>query len=233
MDIFAKFSAFIKNSRPEANEGGSLGEQCTPAFNQNFSAVCMVHKYPLHWIFSVQQPLKTLEWRINISTSRSKFQSLCHAPMVGFLCICCSYFTSLGLRASIQSSELSLVRVTSIKGLKTFCVEGKQEISHEGSIRGKELTAGPLSSSVQINFVLKVLREKTKFRESGFLSAAFQRERCKIFVNSWEINGDFYGVCCPLLLHSINLLLLSISCCIPAPAWVLWVGQGCLLSMWH
>ncbi|XP_027561773.1 chloride intracellular channel protein 4 [Neopelma chrysocephalum] len=34
MDIFAKFSAFIKNSRPEANEGGSPGGQClgTPGF---------------------------------------------------------------------------------------------------------------------------------------------------------------------------------------------------------
>lgn len=159
-------------------------------FERELSGVCMVCKYPWHWIFSVQQPLQTLEWRI---------KSLCHAPVVEFLCICCSYFTSLGLRAPIQSSELSLVCVTSIKRLKPFCVEGKQEISQEGSISGNELTAGPLSSSVQINFVLKVLRGKTKLRESGFLSAAFQRERCKIFVNSWEIKGDFMGcaaLCC-------------------------------------
>lgn len=116
--------------------------------------------------------------------------------MVEFLCICCSYFTSLGLRAPIQSPELSLVCVTSIKGLKPFYVEGKQEISLEGSINGEELTAGPLSTN---QFCPQLLRGKTKLGESGFLSAALQRERCKIFVDSWEINRDFMwcaALCC-------------------------------------
>lgn len=36
---------------------------------------CMVCEYPWHWIISVQQLPKTFEWRINISTSRSKFQA--------------------------------------------------------------------------------------------------------------------------------------------------------------
>lgn len=68
---------------------------------------------------------------------------------------------------------------------------------------GKELTVWPLGSSVQINFVLKVLRGKTKLRESG--SAALQRERHKIFVNSWEINGDLMGCA-------------ALCCCFPHPA---------------
>lgn len=274
MDIFAKFSAFIKNSRPEANEGGSLGGQGTPAFPvlwfseqlcgkglpDRFSCMrplrvswikilfkCnvkdfniwkrasvqsefqfwMVCEYPWHRIFSVQQPLTTFEWRINISTARNKSQAEFVWCPNGWISVHLLLLFHLS-RTEGSHSEfwVKLSLCYNHERIKPFCVEGKQEISHEGSISGKELTAGPLSSSVQINFILRVLRGKTKLRESRFLSAAFQRERWKIFVKSWEIKGDLMGFA-------------ALCCCIPHPALFQChpgcsgFGQGCLLSMWH
>lgn len=50
MDIFAKFSAFIKNSRPEANEGRSL-QSVLCSHRSVCSVLFATHAiFPLHWV---------------------------------------------------------------------------------------------------------------------------------------------------------------------------------------
>uniref|UniRef100_A0A8C9EGS1 CLIC N-terminal domain-containing protein n=1 Tax=Pavo cristatus TaxID=9049 RepID=A0A8C9EGS1_PAVCR len=106
MDIFAKFSAFIKNSRPEANEGRSLHSAlCT--HGSVFSVLFATHAiFPLHRVDKqlLQKTRRKAHWPLCLA---HLYACQHGAALCSFCCACCPHINAGKCQTCSSSSLLS------------------------------------------------------------------------------------------------------------------------------